>query len=500
MPPRLQNLEHVVLDFIESGVRTMKTTPLNLGGVSGAGGGVGGPPGGFIGQLPQTRVGYDETEAATLSTPASGVSLVDNLNHIRFRLDTLEDESSALIVDDWDGSPTVTNVDHITFSGGATVSELSAGHVLVQITASGGSGTPFSGTPNSVVLTDGAGALTTLPWLKYGISTEDYIEFGADEVGKESNAGKMGYETFGAGFFYIVGAGTSAGDRWVKILDNLNVDNLLETATINLTNPAATYDIDGIPHTHDIDDLLNVDLTGLDNQDLLIYDTDDGWIPYSRLNLALSAEVIANDGWILASETWTRTGNHTFTLSGDFTVKYRPGTLVRYQDGGSNEYGVIYLSVHSGGTTTITLISNTDYAMAATTITNKYISYINNPEGFPAEFNWAASPTGFSSVPASAVYVWRVFGRTCLLDYNEATSNGTSNATTFTATAPLSPKTTAVTAVLGTTVDNGTVQTTPGRVVITAGSTTITFRKDTASGAWTNANGKRAVAQILIQF
>lgn len=62
-----------------------------LGGTSGSGGGSGGPPGGFIGQLAQRYSTYDLSEAATLS--GSG-SLVDNLNHIRYRVQSLEETSS----------------------------------------------------------------------------------------------------------------------------------------------------------------------------------------------------------------------------------------------------------------------------------------------------------------------------------------------------------------------------------------------------------------------
>ena len=219
-------LEHVVLDMIDSAFRTVKTVPLNLGGFGGAGGGVGQPPGGYIGQLPQIRVAYDSTEAETLFTPASGMSLVDNLNHIRYRINDLEENgASPLIVDDWDGSPTVTNVTEITFSGGATVTQLGTGHVLVQITASGGSS--FTGDANSVVLTDGAGALDTMGWIKWGGSAGgQYIELGADVAGKDTNAGKIGYNTFGAGFLYIVGAGASV-PRNVKIFDDMYVDGNL---------------------------------------------------------------------------------------------------------------------------------------------------------------------------------------------------------------------------------------------------------------------------------
>lgn len=220
-----QNVEHVILDMIDSAFRTVKTVPLNLGGFGGAGGGVGQPPGGYIGQLPQIRVAYDSTEAETLFTPLSGMSLVDNLNHIRYRINDLEENGgSALIVRDWDGVPTVTDVTHITFSGGVIVSQLSAGHALVRITASGGSS--FTGDANSIVLTDGAGALDTMPWLKHGGSAgAEYIEFGADVIGKDSNAGKLGYQTYGSGFFYIVGAAYTGNPRRVKVFDDLYVDS-----------------------------------------------------------------------------------------------------------------------------------------------------------------------------------------------------------------------------------------------------------------------------------
>jgi hypothetical protein len=186
-----QRLEYTILDMIESAARTMKTSPLNLGGVGGAGGGVGGPPGGFIGQLPQTRVAYDTDEFAysgIQSVIPSG-SIVDNLAHIRYRLNVLESGSSITVVDDneietyydtnvihfsgagvtvvdlgdgevqvlitagsggsgtpltveeLDGSPSVTNVDKIIFSG-AVVTDLGGGDVLVQIAASGG-GSPL---------------------------------------------------------------------------------------------------------------------------------------------------------------------------------------------------------------------------------------------------------------------------------------------------------------------------------------------------------------------
>lgn len=97
-----QKFEYTILDFIESASKVAKVQPLNLGGVGGAGGGAGVPPGGYIGQLPQYKVAYDTLEAATLSTLPSGLvgisgwSLVDNLNHIRYRLQVVESGISVV--------------------------------------------------------------------------------------------------------------------------------------------------------------------------------------------------------------------------------------------------------------------------------------------------------------------------------------------------------------------------------------------------------------------
>ena len=86
--------------YLEEVKRTAALTPIILGGFSSVDGGTGGPPGGFVGLLPQTRVAYDLTEAEISGFVSenpynpSGVlvsgSLLDNLNHIRYRLSIVE--------------------------------------------------------------------------------------------------------------------------------------------------------------------------------------------------------------------------------------------------------------------------------------------------------------------------------------------------------------------------------------------------------------------------
>jgi hypothetical protein len=347
----MAKLDHVIIDLLESTAKNLKATPLNLGGIHGAGGGRGGPPGGFIGWLPQTRVAYDEDELESPFTSASG-SLLDNLNHIRYRLGTLESGASITVIDsntasifydvdtihfsgagvivtdlgdgdvkveitatgsggsgtpltvqEIDGSPIVTNVDKIIFSG-AIVTDLGSGDALVTIppltlkdhynstivigvdqiefsgavfdvidmgsgdtlvdfkmgeaitrlqsvgsvlnddefalSRGGGNGykTTYSGLKsgmiteaqtlpdgNRVVLKDPGGQLTTDPALEWNPSTNS-VEFGADVGGKETNAGKIGYQAFSGDSLDIVGAGASAGSRKVTLYDDLFTGNI----------------------------------------------------------------------------------------------------------------------------------------------------------------------------------------------------------------------------------------------------------------------------------
>ena len=77
--------ENEFYNIIKNVSANSKVKPLNLGGIAGPGGGAGGPPGGFRGSLPQTRVSYDEDEYEIYTT-SGDPSLLDNLNHIRWRI------------------------------------------------------------------------------------------------------------------------------------------------------------------------------------------------------------------------------------------------------------------------------------------------------------------------------------------------------------------------------------------------------------------------------
>jgi len=104
--------------------------------------------------------------------------------------------------------------------------------------------------------------------------------------------------------------------------------------------------------------------------------------------------------WNADSNTWTRTGNYTFTVSGDVSAILAKGTFLRWKDGGAYKYGVVLSSVFSSPNTTITMITNNDYLMAAATITDNYFSY-GNPPDFPSRF--AYTPTWASNVTQPSI-------------------------------------------------------------------------------------------------
>jgi hypothetical protein len=148
----IYDYERLLLSQIESLRMQLLARPLNLGGVSGSDGGAGGPPGGFTGYLPQTRVAYDETEAEASGTSVSG-SLVDNLNHIRYRIKQLEDSATPpglAPLDVYDNGELVEAGVTVIDFGDNIHAILENDRVVVSVsgvTASGGSGnTTYSDT------------------------------------------------------------------------------------------------------------------------------------------------------------------------------------------------------------------------------------------------------------------------------------------------------------------------------------------------------------------
>lgn len=145
-------------------------------------------------------------------------------------------------------------------------------------------------------------------------------------------------------------------------------------------------------------------------------------------------------GWIEATDTWTRTSATSFTVPGDKTTTLHKGTKIKcYQSG--TKYGVVALSTYSSPTTTVNLIPNDDYSLAAAAITLPCYSYIEHPQSWPDWFDyspvWTASGAMTFTVTTLAVAKWQVLGHTChVIVIAEGTTGGTVNYS-IQATAPI---------------------------------------------------------------
>ena len=145
----MSRFANTIFGYLDEVKNTINLRPLYLGGFASTDGGAGGPPGGFQGYLPQMRVAYDTTEAEIsgfLSInpyTASGVlisaSLLDNLNHIRYRLSVVEavaGVSSGVInatITVYDsGSLVDTDITVLDFGDNLNVTQTAGNRVLID--------------------------------------------------------------------------------------------------------------------------------------------------------------------------------------------------------------------------------------------------------------------------------------------------------------------------------------------------------------------------------
>jgi hypothetical protein len=142
MPLITRDYHRQIIDTIKdlSSYNKWWSAPINLGGSGGTDGGSGIPIGGMHGQLIQTKVAYDTTEAAYsgIRTNVPSGSLVDNLAHIRLDLQTVSG-ASPLAVQENDVTIT-SQTNTLNFEGGVTVLDEGAGKATVTISGIGPGG------------------------------------------------------------------------------------------------------------------------------------------------------------------------------------------------------------------------------------------------------------------------------------------------------------------------------------------------------------------------
>lgn len=204
------SLESIFYAYLNSAKAQMKMQPIYLGGYGGPNGGSGGPPGGFVGQLSQGRVAYDSTEAELITT-TSGGTLVDNLNHIRYRINVLEE-----------GGVTVSGIGHIIQEEGSSlpnrsklnfvgasvsaIDDVINNATVVSITISGGGGGDVSGPASSVADNFASFSNITGKLLKdSGKKASDFANTSHVHIGTDITSGTIGQDRLGSG---SSGAGT----------------------------------------------------------------------------------------------------------------------------------------------------------------------------------------------------------------------------------------------------------------------------------------------------
>jgi hypothetical protein len=243
--------------------------------------------------------------------------------------------------------------------------------------------------------------------------------------------------------------------------------------------------------------------------DVKISDLTDGttpqatdYFPVARsggFTRKLSAQSLGlPDGWVAAGETWTYASASTFTVAGvDVTAKYSKGTRIKLTQT-TAKYFVVSASSFSTNTT-VTITAGTDYTLANAAITSPLYSYAVNPQGYPGWFSYTPTYTGFSADPSGGEVKFNVAGSVCYLKHTP--DDGTSNATGFTLTLPISAVSTSgnspsqpVRAL-----NNSAWGANPGLANLASGSTLSLYR-DYSAAAWTNTGGKNATFYFWYQI
>jgi hypothetical protein len=221
---------------------------------------------------------------------------------------------------------------------------------------------------------------------------------------------------------------------------------------------------------------------------------DVGW----RLVVAVTAKTVTDlesaliTGWQNPNDTWTFATASTFTVPRDITGEIGPGDKIRLTQSATIRYFYVLSAAFSAGSTTVTIMLNSDYTLANSAITAPGFSHAVAPIGFPDYFNYVPTVvTGWSST-TTTLYRYKVAHHMVTL---WLVVSGTSNATGISIKLPVSGKSNGgfnYEGNYGLATNNGTNLTNTGRVVIDPGidATVISAYTDQVSGAWVGSGSK----------
>jgi hypothetical protein len=232
---------------------------------------------------------------------------------------------------------------------------------------------------------------------------------------------------------------------------------------------------------------------------------------YRRCTAALSVTKNAGTNWFgsgaasLATQTvsyfayliWNTTPATDIMDIGFARIPY--GRV--YSDFSTTTTAEKYLAFGNASTPTstdnVTVIGRFDAALSATasfnwsvpTFTNSNL--IQHPITETEWLTYAPTPTGFSAVPTTTVYRYKIDGNTVYVSVRQGTA-GTSDLTTFTIPLPFTAKTVTnmVWSGAAAVTDNSVHLTTPGYLRVQSAATVLEVFKDFSVAAFTNSGNK----------
>ena len=158
----------------------------------------------------------------------------------------------------------------------------------------------------------------------------------------------------------------------------------------------------------------------------------------------------ARDGWQPVSDSWSYASASTITVPSGAASIYQKGDRIKWTQT-TVKYGVII----GVADTLLTIAVNTDYTVTNAAISNVYFSHQQNPKGYPTWFNYAPTFVGFSTPPTVVFCAYKVDGKQLTMKYRNNYGTGTSNATTFSISSPVTVETYTAAAMVGICEDNG---------------------------------------------
>ena len=202
-------------------------------------------------------------------------------------------------------------------------------------------------------------------------------------------------------------------------------------------------------------------------------------------NKTLTSPVIqVYDGWQNVNATWTYASATTITVPSGAAALYQKGDKFKLTANSVVLQGYII-------TVADELLTVVGDALTNHTFTANYYSHASNPIGFPNYFSWTPVLDGFSTNPSVSTYTFSLNGTVCHVEISQG-EDGTSDATNFTITLPISFGGVGdVWGACGFTKDNGANLAGAGYRISAASSTLVTIYSDMTTGAWTASGAKR---------